>query len=232
MRSEDILNRADAALSRVNKSYRASQQADGADRAASNKPFVNRWIQAGILVAGLIAIITFLNAPFTVFMVAIVIAGLGFVVSRMRPTKAGKTVAQDLPKQDLTSLPLKAELWLASQRRLLPPAAQSIVDSICSRMKLLASQVGGLNDDDPIGHDIRRLLAEELPELVNDYYRIPAALRKSANNGFMPDKQLTQGLITIDSRLEQINDLLAAVPVTRLATQARYLDMKYPETLD
>lgn len=223
MRNEDILARADAALGRVNNMHRP------AETPGSAKPYVNRWIQMAIVVGAILLILAFLSAPFTIIAVAALIAAAGYALSRLKPGGNAKAKAQDLPKEELGSLPLKVELWLASQRRMLPAAAQSLADSICKQLKTLASQIAGVSNDDPLAHDIRRLLAVELPELIADYFRVPAAVRKTASDGFLPDKQLTQGLIVIDSRLEQINAAIAAAPVTKLATQARYLDLKYQD---
>lgn len=220
MRSDDILARADAALGRVNKAYRAANRAD-------DQPYVNRWVKMAIIGAGLALIIAVLSAPFTVFVIGAMAVGVVYAIQRLRPQKTETAVAKDLTKLDLASLPLKTELWLASQRRLLPAAAQSLIDSICTRLKTLASQADAMVDGDPLANGIRRLLAEELPELISDYHKIPPAMRKTTSDGFLPDKQLAQGLIVIDSRLAEINTILAAAPVNKLAIQARYLDLKY-----
>lgn len=221
MRSDDILARADEALARLGRPRQTQA-------ATAPHPHVSRSVQVAMVAGALIAFWLLFTKPFALLLV--LLGGFGlYALARNARKAVPKAVAEDLPKADLATLPLKSELWLASQRRLLPAAAQSLCDSIGTRLKLLASQIAGIAPHDPVTHDIRRLVAEELPQLVNDYHRVPAALRKQAANGLMPDQQLTLGLITIDKRLDQINTQLAAGPVTQLATQARYLDLKYED---
>jgi hypothetical protein len=221
MRSDHIIARADEALGRIG----------GPRKTASANPDVNRHTQWAIILFAIVVIIALFTAPFGILLLVLGAAGYGlYSLARTAKKAAPKAAASDLPKADLASLPLKTELWLASQRRLLPPAAQSLTDSICARLKTLSTQIASVAEVDPIAYDIRRLVAEELPQLISDYHRVPAAMRKEPLNGMLPDKQLTQGLIVIDGRLDQINSQLATGPVSQLAVQARYLDLKYQDS--
>ncbi len=216
MRSEDIIARADAVLGRAGRNRGGGAQ---------THRLVNRKVQVAIIVGAILIVWLILSRPFWLVLIGLCAGAYALTRGGSKPAK--KATAEDLPLADLATLPLKTELWLASQRRMLPVAAQSFTDSICKQLKALAGQIADVNPADPIAHDIRRLIAKDLPDLINDYHRVPAAQRKVAQGSLMPDQQLAQGLIIIDGQLEQICARLAAGPVTKLATQARYLDLKY-----
>ncbi len=75
---------------------------------------------------------------------------------------------------------------------------------------------------------MRRLLAEELPELVRGYQKVPRALRgQPLHGGHSPDRHVIEGLATIDEEIGRMQARLAADDVRALATQQRYLEIKY-----
>jgi hypothetical protein len=74
---------------------------------------------------------------------------------------------------------------------------------------------------------VRRLIADDLPELVNGYVRVPDHLRRQDMNGLNPEKQLLDGLNIVDSELTRMSEQLAGGDLVKLATQGRYLELKY-----
>ena len=80
---------------------------------------------------------------------------------------------------------------------------------------------------EPAAMEIRRLIADELPELVNGYLRVPQHLRRDGLNGMSPDKQLVEGLTVVDAELQRMSEQLASGDLHKLATQGRYLELKY-----
>lgn len=134
-----------------------------------------------------------------------------------------------LADTDLAALPLKTEIWLDSQRKALPAPAITLVDSIGVRLETLAPQLERLNPAEPAAQDIRRLLADHLPELVTGYQSIPPALRREERNGRVPEKQLIDGLGVIDAEIDRVTEQLAAGDLDKLATQNRFLELKYQE---
>ena len=84
-----------------------------------------------------------------------------------------------------------------------------------------------LDEREPVAADIRRLIGEELPELVKGYQRVPLNLRKDGLNGISPDRQLLDGLAVVDDELDRLSKQLAAGDLNRFATQGRYLELKY-----
>ena len=100
------------------------------------------------------------------------------------------------------------------------------------RLETLAPQLQGLNDKEPAALEIRRLIADELPELVNGYARVPLHLRAAQTNGLTPDRQLVEGLGVVESELARMSNQLASGDLNRLATQGRYLELKYQGDAD
>ncbi len=135
--------------------------------------------------------------------------------------------ANALGTTDLKALPERTGRWLDGQRKALPAPAQSLTDSIGVRLDILAPQLQMLDEREPAAAEVRRLIANELPELVSGYQRVPANLRRDGLNGMSPDKQLLEGLTVVDSELKRMSEQLAAGDLNKVATQARYLELKY-----
>lgn len=134
-----------------------------------------------------------------------------------------------LAETELTALPLKTEIWLENQRKALPAPAVTLVDSIGVRLETLAPQLERLNPQEPAAQEVRRLLADHLPELVTGYQSIPQPLRREARNGRVPEQQLIDGLGVIDAEIARMSEQLASGDLDKLATQNRFLELKYQE---
>jgi hypothetical protein len=132
-----------------------------------------------------------------------------------------------LVKADLARLPGQTEAWLVGQRLALPRPARQIADGIGDRLAALTPQLATLDPRTPAASAIRKLIGEELPELVNGYGRVPEPLRAVPRNGTSPDAQLVDGLRTVESELDRMSGLLASGDLDALATQRRYLEIKY-----
>lgn len=133
----------------------------------------------------------------------------------------------DLPKADLKQLAGRTEIWLEAQRPALPAPARQLVDGIGVQLDLLAPQLQTLDASSPAASNIRKLVGEDLPELVAGYQRIPAGLRKEAHAGRTPDETLVGGLTMIEREIGDAARNLAAGDLDKLATRERYLQLKY-----
>ncbi|WP_150290528.1 hypothetical protein [Sphingobium estronivorans] len=129
----------------------------------------------------------------------------------------------------LTALPLQTEIWLENQRKALPAPAVTLVDSIGVKLETLAPQLERLGEQDPAAQEIRKLLADHLPELVTGYQSIPEPLRREVRNGRVPEKQLIEGLNVIDAEIARMSENLASGDLDKLAVQNRFLELKYQE---
>ena len=127
----------------------------------------------------------------------------------------------------LRALPLQTEIWLERQRKSLPSPALSLLDSIGTRLETLAPQVANLNEQEPAAAEVRKLVGEQLPELVKGYQRVPDPLRRVERNGRTPDQQLIDGLALIDEEIGQMTAQLAQGDLDLLATRGRYLQIRY-----
>jgi hypothetical protein len=161
-------------------------------------------------------------------MIAIGVVITALLLIALLPT--GESVRTEaLADSALTALPLKTEIWLENQRKALPAPAVTLVDSIGVKLETLAPQLERLGEQDPAAHEIRKLLADHLPELVTGYQSIPAPLRREERNGRVPEKQLIEGLSVIDAEIGRMSEQLASGDLDKLATQNRFLELKYQE---
>ncbi|RJG55794.1 hypothetical protein D0Z70_07035 [Sphingobium terrigena] len=156
-----------------------------------------------------------------VMMAALLLIGLLPTETRVR--------TEALAETPLTALPLQTEIWLENQRKALPAPAVTLVDSIGVKLEILAPQLERLGPQDPAALEVRRLLADHLPELVTGYQSIPQPLRREERNGRVPEKQLVEGLAVIDAEIGRMSENLASGDLDKLATQNRFLELKYQE---
>ncbi len=142
------------------------------------------------------------------------------------PQEAEPTI-QQMAKSELPLLPGQTERWLEAQRPALPAPAQRLADEIGIKLEALGPQLARLDPHEPSAYELRKLLSVELPELVDGYRRVPEAMRREARNGSSPDKQLLDGLKVVDEQLLYAGEQLASGDLDKLATQGRYLELKY-----
>ncbi|CAN5197557.1 hypothetical protein BH10PSE12_BH10PSE12_36360 [soil metagenome] len=228
-RSERVLSEADAVLRRHSDRAQSLSARGRARRNASVLKKLSRIAAAvfAILVAAIVAgWFVPLGANGVMIVLALLIAAT--VLIGLIPTE--RTVkTQSLAQTDLKALPLQTEIWLEGQRKALPAPAIRLIDSIGVRLETLAPQLDRLNPHDPAAMEVRRLLSDHLPELVTGYQSIPEPLRREERNGRVPEQQLIEGLSVIDSEIDRMTGQLASGDLDKLATQNRFLELKYQE---
>jgi len=139
-----------------------------------------------------------------------------------------KKKPQAILKASLAQLPAQTEEWLDEQRRRLPAVAQDRLDTLSQLLEALTPQLEALDAETPSAHELRRLLGEELPELVRGYAKVPAAFRQQPlYGGKTPERQLIEGLETIAQQVDEVHARLAVDDLHAFATHERYLDLKY-----
>lgn len=133
---------------------------------------------------------------------------------------------------DVKQLVGRTELWLEAQRPALPPPAATLVDQLGVQLDGLGYQLEGLDQNHPKAREVRSLIGEQLPEMIDSYRRIPAHLRTEQHGGSTPDEQLTQSLKTISTEIDSITRQLAEGSLDDLAIRHRFLDTKFGSGAD
>jgi hypothetical protein len=226
MNSDDVLARAEAALQRhggVSRLKMRSQKRRFRNVVTKIKRIVI--LSMGIVLAAIIWGVFIGPLNVTGALIALLALMMGAAIIAFWPH--GPTTSHDLPDTELAQLPLQTESWLAEQRKLLPPPAQRLADGIGVKLEILSDQLRTLDEKEPAAQEVRRLVANDLPELINGYGRVPQHLRKEGLDGLTPDKQLVDGLLVVDSELKRMSEQIARGDLTQLATQTRYLEIKY-----
>jgi hypothetical protein len=132
-----------------------------------------------------------------------------------------------LNRGNVRTLVGNTELWLERQRPALPAPAIGVVDRIGSQLDVLGVQLEGFGEDRPEAVEIRKLVGEQLPEVIATYTRIPAHLRGEQRAGATPDKQVVESLQRISGEIDSVTRAPAAGDMDALAVRTRYLDYKY-----
>ena len=135
----------------------------------------------------------------------------------------------DINKGNVQQMVGRTELWLEAQRPALPPPAARIVDDMGVQLDALGLQLDGLDQNHPKAREVRSLVGEQLPEMIDSYRRIPAHLRTEERAGSTPDQQLTDSLGKISGEIDSITRQLAEGSLDDLAIKHRYLDYKFGE---
>ncbi len=200
-------------------------------RALRRAHFFGKLARTGIVVGGLLIAAGIVGA---------IIDGIGFwgvmitgvlgaaaVYALMRYPEMPMPTTESLRQTDLGTLAGKTEIWLEAQRPALPAPAIPLVQNIGLRLDALAPQLQTLAETDPASREVRKLVGEHLPELINGYKRIPEPLRRQDNGGKTPEQQLVDGLKLIDREIETMTGQIARGELDKLATRGRFLEIRY-----
>jgi hypothetical protein len=220
---DDTIARASALLDRT-RAQRASLRRRGGVSIGTRLTriaFADAAILIGAIVVGWVLPLGIGGAMLV--MAALVAATLALAILPSVPVPSYEA----LPQTPLKLLPLRTEQWLEAQRPALPAPAQTLVDGIGVRLETLAPQLATLGESDPAANEVRKLVGEQLPELIKDYGKVPPTLRNVPRNGKTPDGELADSLRLIDSEIAEMTAQLAEGDLDLLSTRGRYLEMKY-----
>ena len=168
----------------------------------------------------------------TGIIVVAMLALLGTIALGIYPRITG--VSDDnLLESNMAEMPTKTEIWLETQRPSLPAPAQHIVDRIGPELDTLATQLKTLDAREPATDEVRRLVGEHLPGLINGYKKVPPAMRSRGNaGGRSADQELVEGLTVIEREIKTMSQNIARGDLDALATRGRYLEIKYQNEND
>lgn len=139
-----------------------------------------------------------------------------------------KATPQKIARARVADLPAQLADYLESSRRSLPLSAQVPLDGILQHLEEIEPALVAINENAEPVVRLRRLLAEDLTDLIDHYRRLPDRLReKNLHGGPSPKERLASGLGTIREELGRVHEELAEGDLYSLATKERYLEMKY-----
>lgn len=227
--SDDIIEHAAEFLRRISPEGRAAARRRRERRQASFRRIARRLFLVSVLIlcaaiaAGIVIGPIGINGLLIVIL-AMILAWTAILMA----SRSAEPTPERLATSDLAQLPQQTEAWLDRQRPALPAPAQRQLDQLSLSLEAIAPQLATLDPKLPEAIEVRRLIGDELPELVRGYQRVPPSLRREpVNGGPSPDRQLVEGLGTIGEEIARMNARLAAGDLKALATQNRFLEIKY-----
>lgn len=178
--------------------------------------------------AGLIGPIGILSIPVLILAAVAVIFGAG-VFSREREIAPRAVAEAPLPQ-----IADRTTSWIDQQRLALPAPAANLADDIGRKIAALRPQLATLDNNTPEAWELRRLVGEELPNLVESYKRVPVNMRREERNGRVAERELIEGMQLLDDEIGTLARSIASVDMDRLSSQKRYLELRYKgdETAD
>ncbi|HET8611679.1 MAG TPA: hypothetical protein VFL92_02830 [Sphingomonas sp.] len=227
--SDDIIEHAAEFLRRISPEGRAASRRRRERRQAAFRRIAKRIVLACLAILAVAVAAGLILGPIGPFgllamLIAMALVSTAIVLWSQTP----EPTPERLATTDLAQLPARTEDWLERQRPALPAPAQRQIDSLALGLEAIGPQIAALDPRLPEAIEVRRLIGDELPELVRGYQRVPPSLRrKPVDGGPSPDRQLADGLATIGEEIARMNAKLAAGDLKALATQNRFLEIKY-----
>ncbi|MFN2099768.1 hypothetical protein [Altererythrobacter sp. MF3-039] len=159
----------------------------------------------------------------------VIITGLVLVLlySGVLSQKIKVPKRSDINKGDVRQMVSRTELWLEHQRPALPPPAVKVVEDMGVQLDALGKQLETVDQNHPAAREVRKLVGEHLPEMIDSYQRIPDHLRREARGGKTPDEQITASLGKISKEIDSVTRQLADGALDELAVKDRFLEYRY-----
>jgi hypothetical protein len=139
----------------------------------------------------------------------------------LRPAGSGR-----ISHQELAELLLDAEQWLLEHRKTIPIEALGALDRIFQRLNDIHPHVQALEPNGPLAWDLRRMIADHLPRLIDAYAGLPSSVRES-DAELLP--RLVAGLETCDRELIRLCREASAAHLHSFQVQNRFLETRYGE---
>lgn len=230
-----MVSEVDLQIERANAALERARNRTTAPSVAYTRMQIRRAKRFGVMLGGgFVALIamalfwTLLIGPIKALAILLLmVAAAGVFVFATLFSREADVDVTSLNRGPITDMADKTDRWLAQQRRALPAPAQSLADQIGSTIANLRPQLATLDSGAPEAAELRRLMGEELPDLINKYGSVPANLRREERNGRVPEQELVDGLRLLDTEIDTIARTLGAAEMDRLSSQKRYLELRY-----
>ena len=139
---------------------------------------------------------------------------------------SGSKASRSISREELDALLHDAENWLLEQRAKLPGRAIPAFDMIFLRLNDLHPRLATMEPNSTLAWDLRRLLTNHLPRLVQSYSELPGTVRDAEPE--LLDR-LIDGLGTLDEELIRICREASREHLTTFEAQERFLEARYKD---
>ncbi len=226
-RSDQAINSARASLERV-RAVRVTPAKRQLQRHVRRAQRFGAILLGGVVLVLIAAIIIGLINPLGLVGVMMgMLAMIGVLAAAVVFSRETPVRAESIAKASLPQLAQATDRWLDQQRRALPAPAQTLADTIGERIAALGPQLEVLNTAAPQAAELRRLVGEELPELINSYTRVPVSMRRTDRNGRVAETELIDGMRLLDRQIDALSHDIAGQDMDRLSSHKRYLELRY-----
>ena len=161
-------------------------------------------------------------------MAAIMLAVVAAVLLTVYPKSRKQVVeVQALSNAEVVH---RLDALLVRERPALPHRALSQVDAISAQLPLLEKRLETLDGLDPLAQDARRLMGQHLPDLIQRYEKVPAAVRQERDaEGLSVEDRLMNGLGAARQAIDDMGRKLADGDVRAFETQGRFIESRYKD---
>lgn len=193
------------------------------------REFARRVRRAGVLfVATISALIIFSLAiapiPILLWLVAIPLAATASMLSMMWPSRPRKRLVS--PKaHSLPQLARACLFLLRANRSHLFAGAREITARIEAQLKVIEHSSAGCRLDALADAELRRLIADHLPRLVESFSRLPGDQKNDPETR----EHLCASLRSVAGELESVRVLIDQRHSDRFDTERRFFASRYPE---
>ena len=225
--SDETLTNARRALRNVRSGYSIGTKSAALKRQHYFGKMRNSALAVGAVLVGAAVVGLIIDGLGFTGVMATGLIGAAAAYLLMRYPNMPMPTLETLKTTDLGTLAGKTEIWLEQQRPALPAPAVTLIDGIGMRLDQLAPQLARLSESEPAAREVRKLVGEHLPDVINGYKRIPDSLKRQDNKGKTPEEQLVNSLKLIDREIESVTGQIARGELDKLAINERFLEMKY-----
>ena len=230
--SDETLTNARRALRNVRSGYSIGTKSAALKRQHYFSKMRNSVLAVGAVLVGAAVVGLIIDGLGFTGVMATGLIGAAAAYLLMRYPNMPMPTLETLKTTDLGTLAGKTEIWLEQQRPALPAPAVTLIDGIGMRLDQLAPQLARLSENEPAAREVRKLVGEHLPDVINGYKRIPDSLKRQDNKGKTPEEQLVNSLKLIDREIESVTGQIARGELDKLAINERFLEMKYDGAVD
>lgn len=221
------LTHAEELLRRLSPEGREQARREREARARRRNRMMGRLLMAAIASLLTWALVAAIISPGVAFAAAsaVMLLLIILIANRAEPRVPGRQALNDAP---LPALAEEAIVWLDAQQRGLPAPAFRLTQSITATLDAAAPQLARVDPRSPFAADVRKLIAEELPGLIEGWRAVPVSARRTPRtDGRAPDDHLCNGLQLIDAELARATEQLGHGSVGEIEVMGRYLELKY-----